>query len=119
MSTVKSLRLAWRYLSRTRVQHVLVPKQLWMAEATVMAPPQVEDMRRKDLYRRDTLLQKIQGETAKARALLVQRAALQEARKKVPCLSQMLVRSRWCHKTTAIPSDSVMLTFVGPILCSD
>ena len=44
---------------------------------------QVEDMQRKDLYRRDTLLQKIQGETAKARAVLMQRAALQEARKKV------------------------------------
>ncbi len=44
---------------------------------------QVEDMRRKDLYRRDNLLQKIQGETAKARAVLTQRAALQEARKQV------------------------------------
>ena len=40
-------------------------------------------MRRKDLYRRDTLLQKIQGKTAKARAVLTQRAALQEARKQV------------------------------------
>ena len=40
-------------------------------------------MRRKDLYRRDRLLEKIQGETAKATAVLSQRAALQEARKKV------------------------------------
>jgi hypothetical protein len=50
---------------------------------SVCAVRKVEDMRRKDLYRRDRLLQKIQGETAKARAVLTQRATLQEARKKV------------------------------------
>ena len=53
---------------------------------------QVEDMRRKDLYRRDKLLQKIQGETAKARTVLMQRAALQEARKQA---SKALTIPQW------------------------
>ncbi len=42
---------------------------------------QVKEMKRRDMYERHMLLQKIQQETIKAHGLLEQRTALQEARK--------------------------------------
>lgn len=42
---------------------------------------QVKEMKRRDMYERHMLLQKIQQETIKAHSLLEQRTALQEARK--------------------------------------
>lgn len=43
-------------------------------------------MRRRDVWQRSQLLQKIENDTAKAHTLLEQRSKLQEARKQVTCV---------------------------------